>query len=206
MALSMLAVHEAAEAVLNCVCAALDRLPAEVPGLAGCPCRTGVVPGAPAADGCDGGCDMQPGEYPGQLTVSVTRLYASDRNAFPRELGSTQGIGSGVRDLANCAMPQSTAVELAVTLWRCVPVSTDEGCPPAMDALNESAMQFHADMLAVQQGILCCLAGTDTTQRRGRRYIMGQTRTLGPQGGCVGFQASVTVALDDCIPCPPEEP
>lgn len=199
MTLSMLAVHQAAQNLLDCVCTALAALPAEVPGLAGCPCRVGVVPGAVAADGCDGGCNVQPGEFPGQLTTSVVRLYASDLVSFPRELG-TQQAGGGVRDLKNCAMPQATAVELLVTLFRCVPGPTDDGCPPTMAALDAAAMQYHADMLAVQQGILCCYAGTDTTRRNGRRYVMGQTTTIGPSGGCVGFQTRVIVALDDVIP------
>lgn len=202
--LSMLAIHEAAQALLDCVCEAVGRLPTELPGLAGCPCRVGVVPATPAADGCDGGCNVAPGEYPGQLTVNVVRLYASDRTSFPRELGTTQ-VGGGVRDLKNCIMPQVTAVELAIVLWRCVPGPTDEGCPPSMAELNVAAMQYHADMLAVQQGILCCYAGTiqpAPLNRHGRRYVVGQTTTIGPSGNCVGFQTRVTVALDDCLPCP----
>lgn len=204
----MLAVHQAAQDLLNCVCTSLAALPVELPGLMGCPCRAGVVPGEPAADGCDGGCDMQPGDWPGQLTVNVDRLFATDFNTFPRETGtlSTVGNGSGIRDLKNCAMPQVTAVVLRVTLWRCVPGPDDRGCPPSMAALDEAAMQLHADMLAVQQGILCCYAGTDTTRRNGRRYVVGQTLPLGPQGGCAGFQTTVTVALDDCIPCPAPTP
>lgn len=205
MTLSMLAVHEAAEALLNCVCTALDALPLEMPAMAGCPCRVGVVPGSVAADGCDGGCDVPAGEYPGQLTVNVVRLFASDRASFPRELG-TQQAGGGVRDLKNCALPVTTAVELLVTLFRCVPGPTDDGCPPSMEELNVAAMQFHADMLAVQQGIMCCFAGTDTSRRTGRRYVVGQTTTIGPQGGCVGFQSRVMVALDDVLPPIPEGP
>lgn len=209
MALNLLAVHQSAQSLLDCVCTALANLPVEIPGLAGCPCRVGVVPGQAAADGCDGGCNVPPGEYPGQLTVNVARLYASDRTSFPRETGTLSGTtlnGNGVRDLKNCAMPQVTAVELVITLWRCTPIPTDEGCPPTMAELDASAMQLHADMLAVQQGILCCYAGTLPEQRHGRRYVVGQTLTLGPQGGCVGFQTTVTTALDDCLPCPPVEP
>jgi len=207
MALSMLAIHQAAQNLLDCVCETLDLLPTEVPGLVGCPCRSGVVPGAAAADGCDGGCELQPGEAPGQLTVNVVRLYASDRQNFPRETGQLSTVpGSGVRDLKNCTMPQTTAVELLITLWRCAPMPTDQGCPPSMPQLDAAAMQMHADMLAVQQGILCCYAGTLPDQRWGRRYVVGQTLSLGPQGGCVGFQTTVITALDDCIPCPPPEP
>jgi hypothetical protein len=202
MTLSMLAIHQAAQNLLDCVCTAVDALPLSLPGLAGCPCRVGVVPAAPAADGCDGGCSVGPGEWPGQLTVNVVRLFATDAQTFPREVGpsASAGTGLGVRSLKNCAMPQVTAVELLVTLFRCVPGPTDEGCPPSMAELDAAAMQYHADMLAVQQGVLCCFAGTDTSRRNGRRYVMGQTTTIGPAGACVGFQTRVTVALDDSLP------
>lgn len=196
--LSILAIHEAAEALLNCVCDALSALPAEMAGLAGCPCRTGVVAGAVAVDGCDGGCDVAPGEYPGQLTVSVNRMYATDMMQFPREVGAltTGSAGGGVRDKTRCTLPQVTAVELAVQLWRCSPGPQDNGCPPTMAALGETAMQYHADLLAVQQGISCCYPATDTVNRKGRRFVQGQTTTLGPAGGCVGFQTLITVAID----------
>ncbi len=208
MSLSMLAIHQASQNLLDCVCEAVDALPLAVPGLAGCPCRVGVVPASPAADGCDGGCDAGPGTWPGQLTVNVTRMYASDPVVFPREAGGTSQTanGLGVRSLKNCTMPHMTAVEMLVTMFRCVPGPTDDGCPPTMVELDASAMQYHADMLAVQQGILCCYAGTDLTKRSGRRYVIGQTTTIGPSGACVGFQTRVTVALDDSLPPVPVVP
>lgn len=199
MALSPTAVHDAATDLLNCVCQALDRLPVDVPGLAGCPCRSCVVPGQVAADGCDGSCPPVAGEYPGQLSVNVTRLYSSDRSAFPREVAT-------VRDLRECAPPPVTVLELAVTLFRCTPLPDDQGCPPSCEELTAAARQLHADLLAVQAAVLCCFAGTDPVQRRGRRYVLGQSRTMGPQGGCVGLEQLVRVALDDCITCPPVAP
>lgn len=199
MALGLLAVQQAAENLLTCVCTALGRLPTEVPGLAGCPCRSCVVPGVPAADSCGESCLPLPdGSWPGQLTVNVIRLYSSDRQNFPREVQT-------VRDLRDCPPPQTTAVELAVTVYRCAPGPTKDGCPPSCEELNDSATQLHADMLAVQQAVLCCYAATDTSRPRGRRYVLGQSRTLGPQGYCVGLEQRVTVALDDCLPCPPED-
>lgn len=204
MALNLLSIHQAAQSLLDCVCAALDAAPETVPGLAGCPCRVGVVAGAVAADGCDGGCDIQPGQFPGQLTVSTRRIFATDSNTFPREtgLGSDRTTG-GVRDRSLCRLPQLTAVELLVTLFRCAPGPTEEGCPPSMAELDASALQFHADMLAVQQGVLCCFPATEIDVRRnGRRFVMGSTTTIGPQGGCVGFQTMVTVALDGQLPAP----
>ena len=200
MAMSILAVDAAASSLLQCVCTGLSQLPTEVPGLAGCPCRSCVVPGAVAADGCDAGCGaLAPGEYPGQLTVSVARIYSTDRQSFPREAQT-------VRDLKDCPMPQTTAVELTITLFRCVPGMDDNGCPPTCEQLSASAMQLHADLLAIQRAVLCCYAATDTTRPRGRRYVLGQSRVIGPQGDCVGIEQRVTVALDDCLVCPEVAP
>lgn len=201
MTLSLLAAHQAATDLLNCVCQSLVDMNTEIPGLAGCPCRVYVSPGSPAADGCDGGCNVPPGTFPGQLTTHVVRLYASDRQSFPNEVGTRLSGPTGIHDLKNCAMPQTTAVELMITLWRCTPLPTDQGCPPTPEELTDSAMQLNADLLAVQRGVLCCFSGTDTTQRHGRRWVMGQTTVLGPQGGCAGFQTSIVVALDDQICC-----
>jgi hypothetical protein len=193
-------VHEAAESLLTCVCAGLNRLPTELPGLAGCPCRSCVVPGTPAADNCGSGCaTLAPGEYGGQLTVNVIRMYSSDRQNFPREVQT-------VRDASNCLPPPVVAVELAVTVWRCAPGPTKDGCPPSCDDLSAAAMQLHADMMAVQAAVLCCYSGTDTTDRKGRRYVLGASTTLGPQGDCVGMQQRVTAGLFDCVACPPELP
>lgn len=189
--LNTLAFHEAAEALLNCVCQQLDALHTEVAGLAGCPCRKMVIAGQAAADGCDGGCSTPPeGQWPGQLTVAVQRVYSTDRANFPREL-------SVPRDARNCAAPVQLAVQLAVTVFRCAPLPTDKGCPPTPEELSASALQVNADMIAVQRAALCCFATTDTTRPNGRRYVLGATAPIGPQGGCVGFQTLVTVALDN---------
>lgn len=199
MAMTFLEIDVACQALLACVCAELDRLPAEA-GLAGCPCRACVVPGTPAVDGCDGGCDVQPGDWPGQLTVNVQRTYMSRQDVFPAELRTA-------RDLAFCADPGFLAVDLSVQVWRCAPVQTNEGCPPSCDELATAATQTHADMLAVWRAATCCFSGTGTEQRRkGRRYSVGQTLPLGPQGGCVGFQTLVTVALEGSLPEPPAGP
>lgn len=204
MALNLLAAHQAAENLLTCVCSGLGRLPADVPGLAGCPCRVFVSPGVPAADGCDSSCTPLPaGQYPGQLTVHVVRAYSSTRQAFPRlETNSPDSV----RDLRNCQGPPTTAVELMVTLYRCVPGMSNEGCPPAPEVLTASAMQTNADLMAIQSAVLCCYAATDTTRPRGRRFVLGQAAVVGPQGDCVGVQTAVTLALDDCLPCPPVVP
>ena len=189
MALSMLAVHQAAQDLLTCVCEALDRIPEQMTGLDGCPCRTGVVAGVPAADGCDGDCSAGPGEYPGQLTVHTVRTYVAELPAYT----NLQAVRL---DGTNCGPNALTVVDLMVTLWRCSPGPTDEGCPPSMADLEATAIQQHVDMMAVTQAVTCCYPSTDSTRRKGRRYSLGPSTALGPQGGCVGFQTSVTVALD----------
>jgi hypothetical protein len=200
MALSVLAVDAAASSLLACVCEDLARLPDEVPGLKGCPCRVFVSPGVPAADGCDEQCGALPdGQYPGQLTVHVVRIYTTTRDGFPR---FTPGSPDSVRDLKQCFMPPVTAVDLMVTLYRCVPGVTDGGCPPSPEDLSAAAMQTHADLLSIQRAVLCCYPETDTTRRNGRRYTLGPSAVTGPQGDCVGIQQQLTVALDDCVSCP----
>lgn len=200
MAISILAVHQAAENLLTCICDALGRLPTEVPGLHGCPCRTGVVAGTPAADNCGEGCGILPnGQYPGQLTVNVARTYIAE---MPRYT-NLQAVR--LED-TNCGPGAVTVADLSITLWRCSPGPTDEGCPPDMDDLNDAAMQMHADMLAITQAVTCCYPSTDTQRRKGRRYSLGPSVALGPQGGCIGVQTTVTVALDGLTPPVPVTP
>lgn len=191
MTLNVLSVHQAASNLLDCVCGALSRVPVQVPGLMGCPCRTCVVPGAQVAwDGCDTGCGetLPLGQFPGQLSVNVVRMFQTDTTSFPRET-------TLVTDAA-CQSPLITGLELAITVLRCQPLPSDGGCPPDCDELNDAAMQQHADMAAVWTGVTCCYANTDTTRRKGRRFVLGSSRTVGPQGGCSGFEQRVTVALE----------
>ncbi|WTW95388.1 hypothetical protein OG216_19290 [Streptomycetaceae bacterium NBC_01309] len=195
MALLPLAIHDITEAVLGCVCAALDQTATEVEGQPGCPsCRTCVVPGQVAADGCDDPCSSVAAG--GQLSVSVARLYPSSQDAFPGETRTVLGV-------RGCTPPPVTAVEMLVTLLRCAPSFTADGCPPTCDELAEAARVLHVDMVTVANALLCCLPGTEPT-RRGRRFVLGQQRTLGPEGGCVGLEQRFTVALPGCG-CPPED-
>lgn len=196
MALTPLAIHDLTEAVLGCVCVALDFTAAEVPGQPGCPsCRTCVVPGQVAWDSCDDPCGPQ--ESGGQLTVSVARIYPSTDGEFPSEARTVQGV-------RGCVPPNLTALELVVTLLRCVPTMTEQGCPPTCDELAAASRALHADMVTVYNALLCCLPGTEQ-RRRGRRFVMGVQRTIGPEGGCVGLEQRVTVALPGCAPCPADE-
>ncbi|PWI06532.1 hypothetical protein DIZ27_32855 [Streptomyces sp. NWU339] len=190
MALPTLAVHEIADAILGCVCSALDETAAQIDDYPGCPCRACVVPGTPAWDGCADPCT---GDVGGQLTVSTVRLYPS-RN-FPEQDTNIQGV-------RGCTPPPVTAVEYLVTLLRCAPLPNANGCPPTCDEQAEAARIVHIDSTVIMNALLCCLPGTSSS-RRGRKFVLGPSRIVGPEGGCVGVEQRVTVALPGCG-CPSE--
>lgn len=190
MALQPLAVHEVAEAILGCVCAALDETAAQVEDYPGCPCRACVVPGLAAWDSCADPCT---GETGGQLTVNVARIYASSN--FPSQDAQVQGV-------RGCTPAPVTAVEYVVTLLRCAPLPDVNGCPPSCEELAAAARTVHIDGVTVMNALLCCLPNTSTA-RRGRKFVLGAQRVIGPEGGCVGVEQRVTVALPGCK-CPEE--
>jgi hypothetical protein len=199
------AIQEAADAVLGCVCAALQETAEEIEGQPGCPCRSCIVPGTPAWDSCDDPCNQTPdGAAGGQLTVNVVRLYSS--SDFPNpDRGNGDRAASSAHPMAGrrCAPPVPAAVELKVTLLRCAPTSDASGCPPTCDALGEAAEILHTDMTTVYNALLCCLP-TTSTRRKGRQSSLGQMRTIGPEGMCVGLEVPVIIALPACS-CPSGE-
>ena len=152
-----------------------------------------MVPGLPAWAGCNDPCNSNGAG--GQLTVNVARVYAS--TSFPAE-------DREVRGLRNCPPPTITAIDLVITLLRCAPGPDARGCPPGCDELSAAARILNIDALTVYSALLCCLPSTAPV-RRGRRFVMGAQRMLGPEGGCVGVEQRVTVALSGCLPCPTEE-
>lgn len=191
MALTPLAVHDIAAAVLECVCAALNATAVEIPEQPGCPsCRTCVVPGTPSWDTCEDPCT---GEAGGQLSVSVERIFPSSTTLFPEQ-------DDEVRGLRGCTPPPTTGVDLVVTLLRCAPVPDERGCPPSCEELEAAARVVHVDAVTVHNALLCCLP--HTAGPRGRRFVLRESRVVGPQGGCVGVEQRVTVALPGCAPCP----
>ncbi|MFF4385621.1 hypothetical protein ACFY0G_02325 [Streptomyces sp. NPDC001552] len=196
MAVRPLMVHDLAEDVLSCVCVALDQAAADVPGQPGCPdCRTCLVPGTPAWDTCEDPCGTTPPKAGGQLTVNVLRTYPS--TTFPQE-------DREIRGLKNCPPPTLLAVVLAVTLLRCAPGPTEDGCPPTCEELNQASRVLHVDLATVYNALLCCLPETTPVPRR-RRWVLGESRVIGPEGGCVGLEQRVTIGIHACYPCPTGE-
>lgn len=191
MAVRLLAVHELAEAVLGCVCAALEDAAGTVDGHPGCPCRACVVPGPPAWDGCNDPCSGD--KVGGQLTVHVARTFAT--SAFPAEERAVQGA-------RNC-LPPTMAAELVVTLLRCAPAMDSGGCPPSCEELGAAAQVVNVDLAVIVNALLCCLPTTGP-RRRGPQFYLSGGRVLEEQGGCMGVEQKVIVALSSCA-CPTEE-
>ncbi|GAA2945988.1 hypothetical protein GCM10020227_11060 [Streptomyces flavovirens] len=147
------------------------------------------MPGQVAWDGCEDPCDGTGAG--GQLAVSIARIYPSTR--FP-------DLDREVRGVRGCQPPPTTAAEMVITLLRCAPAVNEHGCPPTCAELSDAARVTHVDAATVYNALLCCLPLTGS--RRGRRFVMGEQRIIGPQGGCVGIEQRVTVALPGCAPCP----
>ncbi|MET7981699.1 MULTISPECIES: hypothetical protein [unclassified Streptomyces] len=198
MALSPLAVQELAEGVLGCICEALDDTAAKVDGQPGCPCRSCVVPGQPAWDTCDDPCG-EAATTGGQLTVNVARMYASSLDTFP----STEARDQAVRGKRGCKLPGLTAVELVITVLRCVPTPNDQGCPPSCEDLAAAARVINFDAVSVLNALDCCLPALGV-RRQGLLYVIGAQRQVGPEGGCAGTEQRVTVGLVNCK-CPDDE-
>lgn len=190
MALDSLALHTLTEDVLGCVCAALDDVAGRVDGAQGCPCVACVHPGQPAWDSC---CECLPGgQTGGQLNVWVERIYPFTR--FPDQIVE-----------AHKCLPAGTgtAVDLVVTLLRCAPTVDDLGNPPSCDELARTARIVHLDMLTVFSAVTCCVPQTGGG-RRGRRFLVREHKTVGPEGGCVGSELRVAVDLGQPCLCPTE--
>lgn len=193
MSIDPTALHALTEGILGCVCAQLTETARKVTGQPGCPCRSCVVPGRPAWDSCDGPDTVEGAG--GQLSVNVVRMFATTVEQFPEAVRNVQN--------ARCAPTQLIAVEIGITLLRCAPVVDDRGYLPECGELSASARVLHIDMVSVHNALMCCLPGLAVARGRGPRWSLGSSRTVGPEGGCVGLDQLLTVALDSC-PCPPD--
>lgn len=138
----------------------------------GCPCRTFVSAGAPAWDDC---CE-------GQLAAWVEAIYPYE--TFPIRQSTPPICGTQL------------AGDFALQLLRCAPTVTDSGAIPSGPVLDDSARRVYQDMYIAANAVICCLAEA----KRNRLYVVRDTRMVGPQGGCVGFEIRFTVQLTDPVP------
>ena len=135
--------------------------------------RASLYPGAEIAyDDC---CD-------GQVWVRLISLTPA-------------GNPTATRTTANPCGVLMWAATIGIGALRCAATLDDQGNAPTPAQLTADTHQMTADAAALSQAIQCCL-----TPQVNRATIL-RWDPLGPSGGCVGGEWTVTVLTDNC-PCP----
>jgi len=102
-----------------------------------------------------------------------------------------------------------SAQQCGVLLWvatigvgalRCAAVVDDQGVAPTPAILTAEALAVTQDAADLQQAIQCCMTG----RTGGKPIKFSRWDPQGPEGGCVGGEWQIVVAVDNCR-CPPEE-
>lgn len=83
---------------------------------------------------------------------------------------------------------------VAVGVMRCAHVVDDQGNPPSPDDLTQDALAVTRDMTDLEQAILCCMR--DVPGALGLTVLAWNP--LGPSGGCVGGEWTLTVTEHLC--------
>lgn len=160
--------YTVAEALRTAADAALAVTPA------GPPDRSCVVPGAIAWDECD--C--------GLLAVSAARTYYSD--AFPVE--QTEKIGAGA------CRPAWDVAEVVIQIIRCAPSPQGQDLFVTCAALDTSAREVIEDAYTLKAAVSLKLCQMEEAGEI-IDYLSQPQVFQGPQGGCVGSELRVLVAL-----------
>lgn len=161
-----------ADYILQCICDTLDAEKAAGRLLCACPCRTCSIIGPPVADDC---CE-------GQLHVWLDRLYYHKN--FPQASTEAQICGSFL------------AGDFKIQYLTCAPIINDAGVPPSCIELANSASEIYKMLYLAVDALNCCLA----IAGRMRKYVIRDARPISPDGGCVGWELTVTVELHDPLP------
>lgn len=137
-------------------------------GLANLPGRSFVTAGDVAWDDC---CD-------GQLWVRLIHQIPAGTTTQSRPVRTNCGV----------SLWKTT---IGVGIVRCAATVDDQGQAPAAGELTADAMGVCQDMLDLDVAIRCCMADLAP-------LTMVRWDALGPQGGCVGGEWTVTVVRDLC--------
>lgn len=137
-----------------------------------CPCRKYISVGPPVWDEC---CE-------GQIAIWLDRVFYHEN--FPQEQGQAAICSSFL------------AGEFKIQWLICAPTVHADGTLPSHIELTESARRVLQSLYVALRALACCLA----VAKRHRKYIIRSSRTIGPDGGCVGWEISVTIELHDPMP------
>ncbi len=144
------------------------------------PSRSSVVPGLVAWDDCS--C--------GLLATTWTIVMASDD--FPQEKVSVTG---------NCEAAWEV-MEIVVQLVRCAPSPDNTSLAPTTLSLETAALRMDKDVAQVNRAAMVLLC---TMKDDGRiiDFMVNRTSSVGPEGGCVGIEVRMNVALPRINPVIP---
>lgn len=151
----------------------------------------------------DAECCIRPGAGPaawedcckGQLTITL--LPGFPTNTFPNQ---------DTTPMNGCGAPTQT-VSFEITALRCVCVSMDDDgrVPCTCEKREQDAANIMSDLTAVLAGISCCFESDDFEDTE---WVLSGWRLVGPDGGCGGVVATLSVELDSpcCTPLTPPTP
>lgn len=144
----------------------------------GTPDRAVVMPVSIPWDACE--CGM--------LAIAVGSQWITE--TFPANMGDVTTTGS----TAGCHAG-FLAANVVVQIIRCAPQPVDNELFPPIDELEASALEVLADGWIVLNETECLLAALKDSEKIVDYLIRGQTFE-GPEGGCVGSELTVTIAVD----------
>lgn len=139
------------------------------------PCRSGIVPGLVAWDDCS--C--------GLLATTWAIIMASE--VFPQEKIDVTG---------NCDAPWEV-MEIAVQVIRCAPsppVTNSKQLAPSVKALSDTARQMDIDATQMTRAVSVLLCRMKE-ENEIVDFVVNRDSALGPEGGCVGSELRMLVAL-----------
>lgn len=141
----------------------------------GCPCHVYVVTGQPVFDYC---CE-------GQLTAWLDSIYFI--NNFPNRL----------IEAATCQT--NMGADFKIQYLTCHPSTHDDGSPPTPVQLQDAAFIVNQTLYIAMRALSCCLS----LAKRYRSYIIRQGLPIIPQGGCAGWEITVSLEVVDPLPSGP---
>lgn len=144
--------------------------------------RVFLAPGTtvPWDDCCENG---------GQLYVRVVEAYP------------TAGPGAnfpGIDAQQQCGV-NLLAAQLAVGVIRCAHTIDDDGNPPSVEEVTVDALKTTLDMSILLNAITCCFGP------KRKHFKVNNWTPQGVQGGCVGGEWTLFVAISPCA-CLPDDP
>lgn len=163
----------AALELLNAAVEALDSIPTftGLETLVGAPGRQYVSPGRPMPD-----CE--------QIAVHVDPIT---EDATP-----PTGLGAGARHKYET---RTNLVAFIVTLYRCVPSSTQAMTPPSVDKLEIAGAQFNADAWAIWNHLWNRMRA-GTLFSRCRPVYMDRLSAIEPAGGFGGWKLTIRAGVE----------